>query len=1338
MAQQNSEQDPLLQQEGNPNENNQLSIQLALQQREEVNALHRAMYNLDDVHVEKTFNTNNRREWGKLLKEKSMPTNDDKYPKGFTAIELLAFREGSILPDEESNMQKRAEKILDILDKNFRREIEDRKPLTTLLHYTVRNGNSWLTETLLKKFQKSDFINAKNKSGHTPLMLACFTDSVMVREILDLHPKEYDKDENYFHLLLKRDINWIDSFFAIAEKPFHNDVDGNKRTFWLNQIRLALNTQNIHGVTPIQCFVERSLHQNLFRLRALFNGPGNSQEEGSDRGRVLDYRFRPEETLKSFKDTVNGANPYLLHKAAAVNSYEVIQFLVDQLQIIIKPGNRNLETPNLETPLHIAAKYNNDRVVKELIAKCHRKSDVPQLLQDEDNIGMTALLFAACTNAWEAAKELITAYREYCPEISDIELLFHHNKDGNDMLILASENRHPAFIKKLLEELKVTNLHYPTVNLRESSSLSRSEKSMKKTPLHSIAKCGSLEGLKVLLSKNPILIKMLDHKNRSVLHVAAKSGHSALVEYLLDREDASLILDEKNARGDTALHLAARGVCNQLLKRGAKTKDCTNADRMTAFDLAISHGRLECVKVLVKHYNINGDSNDRMAPLHYAAKEGYESIVSYLLANGAKLDQDFLDPPIPLGKTALDVALDHQKIRVAEILLEDKRDDWKSLLRRCVYKPNNGELVTPMRRLIKEFPSLAKQVMTQCIKPTTHEGDRHSYDFEFIDDTFMLPNNDSKDINDNSKDIKPLNSTDEGYRLSNGTEEELIQPDGHLNPKAKQYTENGSEIRENHPLKLMAKSENVETRELLKHELVKVLLDYRWNIYGYYGFYLCSLLPYVGFLISYIGLFCCTDQWYKELNRTITSNTTSSITLSVDMENWLVAWLVLISLLILFGKEGFQISKIGWNYFSHLENYVEWLVYIGASITTVWRFWELHQQNIFFDDKKVFTSEYLRGTAMILFCIFVVLIVVLLSNLYTGVAVGDIEKIQKETEINKMSVLADCVLMQGTLISTIMEKQKYKITDYHKDKNFCREACKFRKQCFYACYDWFYLWFISNVLRIHSREKKDEDQGSQQQNQRPASTSSTEQKNRSLSRRTTKFKVNQRRASTSSTEQKNPSLSRQTTKFKEENFYSNDPTQNYLATNYNMIKQLKHEMATLSKQQVKMFEVINIIKDDWVTNYNMIKELKHEMAILSKQQVEMFEVKVNINKPQGFLAVTIKDAQQQFPESSPEQPAPSQSDSWEAELPILETILTSPSILTEKISPSLIAKLKMSNSKIDLADPKTSSSSMDSSKSDVGTLKVNVIEAPADTKDEQKASKEKEQQQSSEISEQEK
>ncbi|CAJ0917136.1 unnamed protein product, partial [Mesorhabditis belari] len=976
----------------------------------------------------------------------------------------------------------------------------------TPLHYAVNQNLHKVIASLLRDDRKCD-LNARNKEGYTPLMLACVKNSKNAlealfqrRDDLDLTLCDDKDGNNFFHFLTNCDETMIDKFI-VAQKGGNVET----REKWLKRVEAALNASNKRGVTPIQQLVENGPLAELRRFKALFEGIEGERILNPNEPTNQGISMNPQ-IFSDFKETVKKANPYLLLSAAGVGDEKVLQFLSTELGIEVvservrkirintdrqeRSNENDDEKSDGETALHVAAKYNKRTFVLELVKLCHSKDDLPEFLMGKDKKGMTPLLHAAHTGAWDAAEVLISEIRE-TGKYSDTKLFFHHNDSNENMLILAKNNKHPDFIENLLKTLIVDDLEYANTFWEAQ----KSETSMAKNLLYSIVGCGSVEGLKKILDKGDEkdfddrkrgiqkMISTRDENDETVLHVAIRKGHLSVVKYLLQTPNVALalIINEVDSQKNTALHLAAQDgheeICTELLRKGVKTH-LVNKDDMTPFDLAISCGQLECVEALAKHYKIDGGDVDKMKPLHYAARGGHEKIVKYLLdvtkdKPGATIDKTCWIKGKDNNweeKTALDIALDGKKIKVAEILL--KHRDWKKLLRRAKYFPEEQEeLETPMRRLIKKFPSLAKQVMDQCKEAVPRSKKHFNYNFEFIDDTFMFPKKDGS------------------YSLSNEKGEELV-PNEYLHPDAKCYTKDKIKIREFHPLRLMADSEHKETRELLEHELVKVMLDYRWNTYGKRGYYICSLLPYISFLIAYIGLFCLMDgenihpnhnnSTHQNGLRSMNSfDTTCAITTSTDgSEDGLIHC---------FKKDGpipegakqladarieRAISGIN-NHLSSIELEEDIVVhrnvhtnnghlldrfvtcfcllvvqsaYVAKENKDIWtihldvpqslpivysidgHLCSLHHGFLFqflsADSKRgVLNShilfpqnphdvhgrdrlfgEALRITAMVIFPVFVMLIVVLLSNLFTGVAVGDIETIRRETEITEIAV----------------------------------------------------------------------------------------------------------------------------------------------------------------------------------------------------------------------------------------------------------------------------------------------------------------------------------------------
>jgi uncharacterized protein len=125
-----------------------------------------------------------------------------------------------------------------------------------------------------------------------------------------------------------------------------------------------------------------------------------------------------------------------------------------------------------------------------------------------------------------------------------------------------------------------------------------------------------------------------DRGGHTALMIASRLGHESLVALLVERK-ADLL--RRSPQGDSALMMASLkghlGVARILVDRGAPVKQ------------------------------------DGWAPLHYAAFEGRDQMVRYLLDKGA--DKDALAPN---GYTALMLAARNGHAEVARILLQEDAD----------------------------------------------------------------------------------------------------------------------------------------------------------------------------------------------------------------------------------------------------------------------------------------------------------------------------------------------------------------------------------------------------------------------------------------------------------------------------------------------------------------------------------------------------------------------------------------------------------------------------------------------------------------------------------------
>jgi ankyrin repeat protein/beta-lactamase regulating signal transducer with metallopeptidase domain len=160
------------------------------------------------------------------------------------------------------------------------------------------------------------------------------------------------------------------------------------------------------------------------------------------------------------------------------------------------------------------------------------------------------------------------------------------------------------------------------------------------SPLHQAAAKGDIEQVRSLISKG-VDVNETDQTGQTALHLAARHGHKAVVELLLDR-DADVHAQRKRwpQLGATPLHEAAK------------------------------HGHKEIVEVLLANGSeVNERDGSRWTALHYAARNGHKEIVKVLLTNGA--DVNARDKA---SKTPVERAMEGNQREVVELLVAKGAD----------------------------------------------------------------------------------------------------------------------------------------------------------------------------------------------------------------------------------------------------------------------------------------------------------------------------------------------------------------------------------------------------------------------------------------------------------------------------------------------------------------------------------------------------------------------------------------------------------------------------------------------------------------------------------------
>ena len=269
--------------------------------------------------------------------------------------------------------------------------------------------------------------------------------------------------------------------------------------------------------------------------------------------------------------------------AAAAGHADVFKYLLDLCGNAAMEGTKTSSydvMANAATLLNLAATNGHEKVV-DIILDYYNREETVYINEKDDRTGRTAFFSAVMSGQGNIVRKLLAR---------GAELKAH----GNTALHIAAEYGHRGILLMFLE-------------LASGDYNSDSD-----TEFH------DLEDEDVMDETwSEMLLRYIDTEGDTPLHKAARNGHSAVVELILEH------------RPGTTLRKIHRGTF--------KTKTGRYAKRYTPLHWAAKQGHLDIVQLLVGNgAYLEAETPDRgWTALHLAIDEGHEAVVEFLLQNGA-------------------------------------------------------------------------------------------------------------------------------------------------------------------------------------------------------------------------------------------------------------------------------------------------------------------------------------------------------------------------------------------------------------------------------------------------------------------------------------------------------------------------------------------------------------------------------------------------------------------------------------------------------------------------------------------------------------------------------
>ncbi|CAJ0941647.1 unnamed protein product, partial [Mesorhabditis belari] len=559
-----------------------------------------------------------------------------KTADGLTAVHYAA----EILPDQLHFPGEDAKLINLLVDHGGQPEIQSQNTQETAMHMAARSGNQAVLLAMVNKIGAGAVQivqNKQNKNGWSPLLEACARGHVGVAQILLQHHARIDVfDENgrtalhlaaanghlpLCHLLLQHKA-FVNSKSKTGEAPLHlAAMNGHVKVVnvLVQDHGAALEAITLDNQTALHFAARHGQLAVAQTLLALGANPNARDDKGqtplhlaaeNDYPDVVKLFLKMKQNNRAVLTAIDHNGFTCAHIAAMKGSLAVVR----ELMMIDKAMVIQAKTKTMEaTTLHMAAAGGHANIVKILLENGANA-------EDENSHGMTALHLGAKNGFVSILEAFDKALWRRCSK-----------KTGLNALHIAAYYGNSDFVNEMLKHVPASIRSEPPIYNHLVVKEFATEYGF--TPLHLAAQSGHDALVRMLLNQGVQVDATSTTMNVIPLHLAAQQGHIAVVGMLLSRSTQQQ--HSKDWRGRTPLHLAAMNghyeMVSLLIAQGSNI-NVMDQNGWTGMHFATKAGHLQVVKLFIKSSaDPLAETKEGKVPLCFAAAHNHVNCLSFLL-----------------------------------------------------------------------------------------------------------------------------------------------------------------------------------------------------------------------------------------------------------------------------------------------------------------------------------------------------------------------------------------------------------------------------------------------------------------------------------------------------------------------------------------------------------------------------------------------------------------------------------------------------------------------------------------------------------------------------------